>query len=199
MLLLMKFGGVLLLCAGPIMARSVDVSVGCSSPLGLESGRIQDLQITASSAYDVNSVGPTRARLNSNSAGGAWCPRSFISQESGMQEFLEVDLLQEHTVTGVLTQGRFANGQGQEYAEHFQLQYWREGMEAFALYQNKQGLKIFPGNKDTFSAVDTVLDPPIRASRVRVIPFSYHPRTVCMRVELRGCLTSIPGMYENLL
>jgi discoidin domain receptor family protein 2 len=199
MLLLVKFGGVVLLCAGPIMARSVDVSVGCSSPLGLESGRIQDLQITASSAYDVNSVGPTRARLNSNSAGGAWCPRSFISQESGLQEFLEVDLLQEHTVTGVLTQGRFANGQGQEYAEHFQLQYWREGMEAFALYQNKQGLKIFPGNKDTFTAVDTVLDPPIRASRVRIIPFSYHPRTVCMRVELRGCLTSIPGVYENLL
>ncbi len=114
-----------------------------------------------------------------------------------MQEFLEVDLLQEHTVTGVLTQGRFANGQGQEYAEHFQLQYWREGMEAFALYQNKQGLKIFPGNKDTFTAVDTVLDPPIRASRVRVIPFSYHPRTVCMRVELRGCLTSITGMYKT--
>ncbi len=185
----------MLLCAGLIMARSVDVSVGCSSPLGLESGQIQDLQITASSAYDVNSVGPTRARLNSNSAGGAWCPRSFISQESGMQEFLEVDLLQEHTVTGVLTQGRFANGQGQEYAEHFQLQYWREGMEAFVLYQNKQGLKIFPGNKDTFTAVDTVLDPPIRASRVRVIPFSYHPRTICMRVELRGCLTSVPGMY----
>jgi discoidin domain receptor family protein 2 len=66
-------------------------------------------------------------------------------------------------------------------------------MEAFALYQNKQGLKIFPGNKDTFTEVENLLDPPIRASRVRIIPFSYHPRTVCMRVELRGCFGTLPG------
>ena len=193
MVVVWRVGGALLLIISCSSGRSVDVSLSCSSPLGLESGRIQDSQLTASSAYDMNSVGPTRARLNSNSAGGAWCPRNFISQESGVQEFLEVDLLQEYTITGVITQGRFANGQGQEYAEHFQLQYWRDDMEAFAQYQNKQGLSIFPANKDTFTEVETRVDPPIRATRIRIIPFSYHPRTVCMRVELRGCSAFVPG------
>ena len=193
MLLLQKLGGVVVFGATCLLSKSVDVSLSCSSPLGLESGRIQDSQLTASTAYDMNSVGPTRARLNSNSAGGAWCPRNFITQDSGLQEFLEVNLLQEHTITGVITQGRFANGQGQEYAEYFQLQYWRDDMEAFAQYQNKQGLSIFPANKDTFTEVETRVDPPIRATRIRIIPFSYHPRTVCMRVELRGCSAFVPG------
>jgi discoidin domain receptor family protein 2 len=190
--------GLLVLFLSYTTGRSVDASMGCSAPLGVESGRIQDSQLTASSAYDMNSVGPAWARLNSNSAGGAWCPRSFISQESGLQEFLEVDLLQEHTITGIVTQGRFANGQGQEYAEFFKLQYWREGMEAFAQYQNKQGLSIFPGNKDTFTEVETRVEPPIRAIRIRIIPFSYHPRTVCMRVELKGCLEILSGNAKSL-
>jgi discoidin domain receptor family protein 2 len=146
----------------------------------------------------MNSVGPTRARLNSDSAGGAWCPKSFIAQESGLHEFLEVDLQQEHTITEVVTQGRFANGQGQEYAEHFKLQYWRDGMKAFAEYSNKKGLSIFTANKDTFTEVATMLEPPIRATRIRIIPFSYHPRTVCMRIELKGCLFQPTGRYWQI-
>jgi discoidin domain receptor family protein 2 len=159
----------------------------------MESGKIQDSQLSASSAFDMNSVGPVRARLNSDSAGGAWCPKSIISQESGLHEFLEVDLLQEQVITEVVTQGRFANGQGQEYAEHFKLQYWRDEMEAFAEYVNKKGLHIFLANKDTFTEVATMLEPPIRATRIRIIPFSYHPRTVCMRVELKGCSSISTG------
>lgn len=31
------------------------------------------------------------------------------------------------------------------------------------------------------------LDPPILASKIRFFPYSYHKRTVCMRVELYGC------------
>ena len=193
MLALLEVATALLWFSGCVLSRSVDVSLSCNSPLGLESGKIQDSQLSASSAYDINSVGPTRARLNSDSAGGAWCPRSFISQESGLQEFLEVDLLQEHTVTGIITQGRFANGQGQEYAEHFKLQYWADGIESFMEYQNKKGLSVFPANKDTFTEVVTKVEPPIRATKIRIIPFSYHPRTVCMRVELLGCSTLVPG------
>ena len=36
------------------------------------------------------------------------------------------------------------------------------------------------------------LHPPIVASRVRFLPHSEHPRTVCMRVELYGCLHNSP-------
>ena len=127
-------------------------------------------------------------RLNSELRGGAWCPRSFISQETGLQEFLEVDLLQEHTITGVITQGRFANGQGQEYAEHFQLQYWRDDMEAFVDYVDNTGkVPVLPGNLNTYEAARVLLDPPVLTRKIRILPYSQHPRTVCMRVELLGC------------
>jgi len=129
-------------------------------------------------------------RLNSNTQGGAWCPHSFISQETDMQEYLEVDLLQEHTVTGIVTQGRFAGGQGQEYAEYFKLQHWREGMETFATYLNRDGTEqILPGNLNTFTPAQVQLDTPLLASKIRILPYSQHPRTVCMRVELLGCKT----------
>jgi len=94
-------------------------------------------------------------------------------------------------VGGVITQGRFANGLGQEFAEFFLLQYWRPGMEDFKDYVNGAGVDLFTGNRDTYSEVETRLEPALIASRVRIVPFSYHPRTVCMRVELKGCKTLI--------
>jgi hypothetical protein len=155
--------------------------------LGLEDGRVQDSQLSASSSFQP-AVGPAMGRLNADIQGGAWCPRSFISQDMDAQEFLEVDLLQEHTVTGVLTQGRFAGGQGQEYAEYFTLQYWREGMETFANYVDAEGtVRVLQGNVNTFTAARVELDSPILASKIRILPYSHHPRTVCMRVELLGC------------
>jgi discoidin domain receptor family protein 2 len=108
-------------------------------------------------------------------------------------EFLEIDLGSEHYVGGVITQGRFANGLGQEFAEFFLLQYWRPGMEDFKDYVNGAGVDLFTGNRDTYSEVETRLEPALIASRVRIVPFSYHPRTVCMRVELKGCKTLIAG------
>ena len=33
----------------------------------------------------------------------------------------------------------------------------------------------------------TVLDPPVFASTLRLIPYSVHPRIICLRFELHGC------------
>jgi hypothetical protein len=171
----------------PAAARGAAVSCH-QGALGLEDGRIQDSQLSASSSFQP-AVGPAMGRPNEDIQGGAWCPRSFISQDLDMQEFLEVDLLQEHTVTGVLTQGRFAGGQGQEYAEYFTLQYWREGMETFANYvdEEKGTVRVLQGNVNTFTVARVELDSPVLASKIRILPYSHHPRTVCMRVELLGC------------
>ncbi len=47
------------------------------------------------------------------------------------------------------------------------------------------------GNTNTYSEVENSLDPPLIAvQRIRIVPFSRHPRTVCMRVELKGCAFS---------
>jgi discoidin domain receptor family protein 2 len=45
---------------------------------------------------------------------------------------------------------------------------------------------MIPGNTNTYTVVEQRLDPPVLATRVRVVPYSEHVRTVCMRVELVG-------------
>jgi discoidin domain receptor family protein 2 len=45
-----------------------------------------------------------------------------------------------------------------------------------------------PGNSNTYVANLNELTPPIVASKVRFVPHSNHKRTVCMRVEVFGCL-----------
>ena len=48
-------------------------------------------------------------------------------------------------------------------------------------------LQIFLGNENTYLAELRTVSPPIIAKRIRFIPYSQHPRTVCMRVEMYGC------------
>ena len=47
--------------------------------------------------------------------------------------------------------------------------------------------QIFAGNSNTYIAELHEINPPIIARRLRVVPHSNHPRTVCMRIELYGC------------
>ncbi|XP_047115564.1 uncharacterized protein LOC124795537 [Schistocerca piceifrons] len=157
----------------------------CHVALGMEEGRIPDSAVSASSSYEPKSVGPQNARIRQEKNGGAWCPKAQISSE--VQEFLEVDLGRPHLITATETQGRFGNGQGQEYAESFHLLYWRDALQRWAVYKDAQGRKVLAGNRNTYLAVRQQLELPFVASRVRFMPYSQHTRTVCMRVELYGC------------
>lgn len=47
--------------------------------------------------------------------------------------------------------------------------------------------QVLKGNENTYLEAKRDLNPPIRASRIRFLPYSFHRRTVCMRVELYGC------------
>lgn len=51
-------------------------------------------------------------------------------------------------------------------------------------------IQILQGNTNTYLEKKNHLEPPIWASKIRVIPYSSHRRTVCMRVELYGCFWS---------
>jgi len=68
-------------------------------------------------------------RVRQDVRGGAWCPRSVI--QAGVTEWLEVNLRAEYWLTASETQGRFGGGQGQEYTQHYQLQYWRESLGTY--------------------------------------------------------------------
>ncbi|XP_043286300.1 discoidin domain-containing receptor 2-like [Venturia canescens] len=156
----------------------------CNSVLGMESGRIPDTAISASSSY-VTNVGPRYGRLRKETAGGAWCPKRQI--ESGVREWLQVDFGNPHVVTAVQTQGRYDHGRGQEYVEEYTIEYRRPGFEEWREYKRWDSRKIFVGNSDTSTVVSHELVPPIFANEIRVLPHSIHRRTVCLRIELRGC------------
>ncbi|XP_062121612.1 discoidin domain-containing receptor 2 isoform X1 [Drosophila sulfurigaster albostrigata] len=157
----------------------------CKQALGMESGAIADFQITASSAHDMGNVGPQHARLKVDNNGGAWCPKHMVSR--GLKEYLQIDLLQVHLVSAIRTQGRFGKGQGQEYTEAYVLEYWRPGFEKWLRWKSIQGKEILPGNINTYSEVENVLQPSIFASKVRIYPYSQYDRTVCLRAEIVGC------------
>ncbi|XP_046997126.1 discoidin domain-containing receptor tyrosine kinase B-like [Schistocerca americana] len=174
----------LLLLASPPPARAVDVSQ-CVAPLGMESGAIADEDISASSSFDSGNVGPQNGRVRTERQGGAWCPKQQATMEP--KEWLEVDLRQVHLVTATETQGRFGNGQGQEFAEAYMLEYWRPKLGKWVRYRDSKGREVLKGNSNTYLESKQQLEPAIWASRVRFLPYSYHRRTVCMRVELYGC------------
>ncbi|KAL1440566.1 hypothetical protein MTO96_001123 [Rhipicephalus appendiculatus] len=157
----------------------------CNQTLGMTSGEIKDEDISASSTHNAASVGPQFARLLRELNGGAWCPAPQISPQT--HEYLEVNLRSVHVLTSLATQGRFGNGQGREFAEEFMVEYWRPGLHKWLRYRNRTHHEIFEGNTNTYTEVRRTLDPPVIASKVRVVPYSSILRTVCMRIELYGC------------
>jgi len=71
--------------------------------------------------------------------------------------------------------------------QHFMIEYRpRRGAE-WRLFADKRGEQIFEANSDTTTSAVTALEPPVAADAVRLLPFSVHPRVVCLRAELRGC------------
>ena len=82
---------------------------------------MKDTKMTASSSFSPASVGAENGRLGTERGGGAWCPAHLIS-ETSEREWLEVELAGDSLVTGVITQGRYAGGQGVEYAEFISVQ-----------------------------------------------------------------------------
>ncbi|CAB3410229.1 unnamed protein product [Caenorhabditis bovis] len=152
--------------------------------LGLASGRITDAQITASSSFDKQSVGPQNARLHSELASGAWCPKPQINSKS--YEYLQINLNSTFLITAIETQGRYGNGTGQEFASEYMIDYLRPGCQ-WMRYTNRTGHMLMTGNFDTVTVVRRALDPPIVASKIRIVPMSKVTRTVCLRADLRGC------------
>ena len=109
-----------------------------------------------------------RLHLDS-SRGGAWCPSRAIrgaaspssSSAAGASEYLEIDLGRLSVIRQVLTQGRYAMGLGQEYAEAFTLQYWRPGMTDFKGYRDSVGREVSESAKITPATLNSCC--PVRA------------------------------------
>ncbi|OPJ67926.1 discoidin domain-containing receptor 2 [Patagioenas fasciata monilis] len=156
----------------------------CRYPLGMHEGTIRDEDITASSQW-YDSTGPQYARLQREEGDGAWCPAGLLQPED--VQFLQIDLHKLFFITLIGTQGRHARATGKEFARAYRIDYSRNG-ERWISWKDRQGRKVIQGNIDTYDVVLKDLRPPIIARFIRVIPVTEMPMTVCMRVELYGCV-----------
>ncbi|XP_072768650.1 discoidin domain-containing receptor 2 [Nerophis lumbriciformis] len=158
----------------------------CRYPLGMSGGQIQDEDVSASSQWS-ESTAAKFGRLDSDNADGdgAWCP-DILSQSHGLKDYLQVDLRSLHFVTLVGTQGRHADGMGNEFAQRYRIKYSRDG-NSWLGWSDRKGQQVIEGNRNAYDVVLKDLEPPMIARYVRFMPLTDHSLIVCMRVELYGC------------
>ena len=111
----------------------------------MESGKILDEQISASSRYDAN-LAPYRGRLRLNvtaTLGGAWSAR-----KNDAHQWLQVYLgCESFIITGVATQGR--NGYYSQWVTKYNLQYG-DDKKNFQYYREQgETLKVARITPDT--------------------------------------------------
>ncbi|KAG9349604.1 hypothetical protein JZ751_028052 [Albula glossodonta] len=159
---------------------------GCSVPLGMESGRISNHQITASSTASSWFSGPWHpwlARLNKLGAVNAW-----QAKNNNMQQWLQVELKDVKKITGIVTQGAKSLG-SEMYVTEYTLEYSKDG-KTWTKYKededDPEDVKVFPGNVDNNGHVKNHIYPPIFSRFIRIIPRSWQ-KTITMRIELLGC------------
>ncbi|KAK2516145.1 Edil3 [Columba livia] len=201
---------------------------GCSEPLGMKSGHIQDYQITASSVFrtlnmDMFTWEPRKARLDKQGKVNAWTSghndqsqwlqklttgkfpykkQPVVDCSSNRQvvrrdlvkdkrrgvtvDRIRVDLLVPTKITGIITQGAKDFGHVQ-FVGSYKLAYSNDG-EHWIIYQDEKQKKdkVFQGNFDNDTHRKNVIDPPIYARHVRILPWSWYGR-ITLRSELLGC------------
>ncbi|KAI1885764.1 hypothetical protein AGOR_G00207160 [Albula goreensis] len=159
-------------------------SAQCRYALGMEDGTIPDSDISASSAWS-DSTEAKHGRLSTGEGDGAWCPKGSVYPHGN--EYLQVDLHALHFLSLVGTQGRHADGHGREFARSYRLQYSRDGRH-WLTWRDRWGQEVVSGNENTYDVVLKDLGPPIVARMVRFYPLADRVMSVCLRVELYGCL-----------
>uniref|UniRef100_A0AC11D7P1 Coagulation factor V n=1 Tax=Ovis aries TaxID=9940 RepID=A0AC11D7P1_SHEEP len=99
---------------------------GCSTPLGMESGKIENKQITASSfkkSWWGNYWGPFLARLNAQGRVNAWQAKA-----NNNNQWLQIDLLKIKKITAIVTQG-CKSLSSEMYVKSYTIHYSDQGMD----------------------------------------------------------------------
>uniref|UniRef100_H2TEY0 Neuropilin n=1 Tax=Takifugu rubripes TaxID=31033 RepID=H2TEY0_TAKRU len=177
--------------------KEVSDSFHCSTTLGMESGRISDDQISASTTFYDNRWLPRQARLNNND--NAWTP-----SEDSNKEYIQVDLQFLKVLTGIATQGAISKEtQKSYYVTTFKLEVSTNG-EDWMVYRHGKNHKIFHANTDPAEVVLNRVPQPVLARFVRIRPQAWK-NGIALRFELYGCqITDAPcsdlqGMLSGLL
>ncbi|TRY66022.1 hypothetical protein DNTS_014111 [Danionella cerebrum] len=162
----------------------------CSNALGMETGKISDDQISASSSFYDGQWYPRQARLNFEN--NAWTPN-----EDSNKEYIQV-------LTGIATQGAVSKETHKSYfVTTFKLEVSTNG-EDWMIYRHGKNHKVFHANADPSEVVLNRIPQPVLARFVRIRPQSWK-NGIALRFELYGCqITDAPcsemqGMLSGLL
>ncbi|XP_019128286.1 neuropilin-2a isoform X2 [Larimichthys crocea] len=177
--------------------KEVSDSFHCSMALGMESGKISDDQITASTTFYDNRWLPRQARLNNDD--NAWTP-----SEDSNKEYIQVDLHFLKVLTGIATQGAVSKEtQKSYYVTTFKLEVSTNG-EDWMVYRHGKNHKIFHANTDPAEVVLNRVPQPVLARFVRIRPQTWR-NGIALRFELYGCqitdapCSSLQGLLSGLL
>uniref|UniRef100_A0A8C6UA23 Discoidin domain receptor tyrosine kinase 2b n=1 Tax=Neogobius melanostomus TaxID=47308 RepID=A0A8C6UA23_9GOBI len=139
----------------------------CRYPLGMTGGQIQDEDISASSQWSESTAARFgRLDLDNSDGDGAWCP-DIMSEPDGLKAYLQVDLRSLYFITLVGTQGRHADGMGNEFAQKYRISYSRDGTN-WVGWHDRKGRQVIEGNKNAYDVVLKDLEPPIIARLVEL-------------------------------
>ncbi|XP_060784747.1 coagulation factor V [Neoarius graeffei] len=157
---------------------------GCSVPLGMQSGYINDHQITASSVatnWYSSSWQPWFARLDKQGSLNAWQAMSYDTKP-----WLQIALKDVKKITGIVTQG--AKSLNTEmFVTTYVLEYSDDGKKWIKYSDNEDyEMKIFMGNSDNNGHVKNYIYPPIFSKYIRILPTKWQ-NSATMRIELLGC------------
>ncbi|XP_071419004.1 neuropilin-2 isoform X2 [Pithys albifrons albifrons] len=169
----------------------------CNVPLGMESGRISNMQISASSTYSDGRWTPQQSRLNSDDNG--WTPNVDSNKE-----YLQVDLQFLTVLTAIATQGAISREtQKGYYVRTYKLEVSTNG-EDWMMYRHGKNHKTFQANEDATEVVLNKIYSPVLTRFVRIRPQTWH-NGIALRLELYGCrITDSPcsnllGMLSGLI
>ncbi|XP_054647833.1 probable carboxypeptidase X1 isoform X2 [Dunckerocampus dactyliophorus] len=184
---------------GPRMLQARMNRVLCKCPpLGLESLKVKDTQLRASS-YKRRGLGPHRGRLNIQSGiedgdiyDGAWC-----AYDRDRKQWLEVDALRLTRFTGVILQGRNSIWSW-DVVHSYKVQFSNDSL-VWTPCMNGTEEAVFEGNQDAetpvlalFAAGSTV------ARYIRINPQTWYQNgtqgNICLRAEVLGCTLPDPNV-----
>ncbi|XP_048258951.1 uncharacterized protein LOC124124111 isoform X2 [Haliotis rufescens] len=155
-----------------LMLSTTAVYGQCNEALGLESGIVEDSQITASSSPYVHRP-PSTARLRGQYG---WVPRST-------KDYLKIDFLDYRKITGLSVQGALRRA-----IKALSLFYSLDGL-VWETYKDNHGNEYIDVSSESwFDVVRTDLDSPVKA---RYVAISSRSAYSGVRLEVYGCNTSV--------
>ncbi|KAM9337830.1 adipocyte enhancer-binding protein 1 [Symphorus nematophorus] len=164
-------------------------------PLGLESHRVEDDQLLASSQSH-HGFTAQRGRLNMQGSdneedlyGGAWC-----AEPEETNHWFEVDARREVEFTGVITQGR-----NSELLEDFMSSYFvafSNDTRDWTTLHDGYAEWLFYGNVDKDTPVMNQFSSPVVARYIRILPQSWNG-SLCLRAEILACQLPSHHRSEN--